>query len=218
MLIKVYQKNPQLRAIKQAIEILTKGGLIVYPTDTIYGLGCDLHNKKAIEKLYRIKQMDEKTPLSFISPDLSEVARYAEVSDRAYRVMNRCLPGPFTFILPATKEVNKHMLYKRKQIGIRVPDDNICRLLTKTLGNPIINTSVPLWGEKLLNSGEAIHEQFVKQIDLGFGQQPADIVIRHADADLLALIEHVLVHFPGRRQNKGKRAGQAPVHNPVGPV
>jgi len=166
MLIKVYQKNPQLRAIKQAIEILTKGGLIVYPTDTIYGLGCDLHNKKAIEKLYRIKQMDEKTPLSFISPDLSEVARYAEVSDRAYRVMNRCLPGPFTFILPATKEVNKHMLYKRKQIGIRVPDDNICRLLTKTLGNPIINTSVPLWGEKLLNSGEAIHEQFAKQIDL----------------------------------------------------
>ena len=166
MLIKVYQKNPQLRAIRQAIEILTSGGLIVYPTDTIYGLGCDLHNKKAIEKLYRIKKMDEKTPLSFISPDLREVARYAEVSDRAYRLMNRSLPGPFTFILPATKEVNKHMLYKRKQIGIRVPDDNICRMLTRTLGNPIINTSVPLWGEKLLNSGEAIHEQFAKQIDL----------------------------------------------------
>jgi tRNA threonylcarbamoyl adenosine modification protein (Sua5/YciO/YrdC/YwlC family) len=166
MLIKVYQKNPQLRAIRQAVEIITSGGLIVYPTDTIYGLGCDLHNKKAIEKLYRIKQMDEKTPLSFISPDLREVARYAEVSDRAYRIMNRCLPGPFTFILPATREVNKHMLYKRKQIGIRVPDDSICKVLTRTLGNPIINTSVPLWGEKLLNTGEAIHEQFAKQIDL----------------------------------------------------
>jgi tRNA threonylcarbamoyl adenosine modification protein (Sua5/YciO/YrdC/YwlC family) len=166
MLIKVYQKNPQLRAIKQAVEIIQSGGLIVYPTDTIYGLGCDLHNKKALEKLYRIKQMDEKTPLSFISPDLSEVARYAEVSDRSYRLMNRHLPGPFTFILPATKEVNKHMLYKRKQIGIRVPDDNICRLLSQTLGNPVINTSVPLWGEKILNSGEAIHEHFTKQIDL----------------------------------------------------
>jgi tRNA threonylcarbamoyl adenosine modification protein (Sua5/YciO/YrdC/YwlC family) len=166
MLLKVYNKNPQMRAITQAVGILKNGGLIVYPTDTIYGLGCDLHNKKAIEKLYRIKQMDEKTPLSFISPDLSEVSRYAEVSDRAYRLLNKHLPGPFTFILPATKEVNKHMLFKRKQIGIRVPDDAICQLLTRTMGNPIINTSVPLWGEKILNSGDAIHEHFVKQIDL----------------------------------------------------
>ncbi len=165
MLLKVYKKNPQMRAINQAVEMLKNGGLIVYPTDTIYGLGCDLHNKKAIEKLYRIKQMDEKTPLSFISPDLREVSRYAEVSDRAYRLMNKHLPGPFTFILPATKEVNKHMIFKRKQIGIRVPDDEICHLLTRTLGNPIINTSVPLWGEKILNSGEAIHDYFEKKID-----------------------------------------------------
>ncbi len=166
MLIQVYKKNPQLRAIRQAVEILRDGGLIVYPTDTIYGLGCDLHNKKALKKLYRIKAMEEKTPLSFISPDLREVSRYAEVSDRAYRIMNRYLPGPFTFILPATKEVNKHMLYNRKEIGIRVPDDTICRLLTQTLENPIINTSVPLWGETILNSGEAIHEHFEKQVDL----------------------------------------------------
>jgi tRNA threonylcarbamoyl adenosine modification protein (Sua5/YciO/YrdC/YwlC family) len=166
MLVKVYKKNPQMRAIRQAVEILQSGGLIVYPTDTIYGLGCDLHNKRAIEKLYRIKEMDEKTPLSFISPDLSEVSRYAEVTDKAYRILNRYLPGPFTFILAAKKEVNKHMLYKRKQIGIRVPEDAICKLLTQTLGNPIINTSVPLWGEKILNSGEAIHEYFVKQLDM----------------------------------------------------
>ena len=166
MLVRVYSKNPQLRAIRQAVEILKNGGLVVYPTDTIYGLGCDLHNKKALKKLYRIKGMDEKTPLSFISPDLSEVSRYAGVSDKAYRIMNRCLPGPFTFILPAKKEVNKNMLYKRKGIGIRVPDDTICRLLTQTLGNPVISTSVPLWGEKILNSGEAIHEYFEKQIDL----------------------------------------------------
>lgn len=166
MLIKVYENNPQMRAIRQAVEILQKGGLIVYPTDTLYGLGCDLMNKKALKKLYRIKEMDEKTPLSLIAPDLSEVSHYADVTDKAYRIINRCLPGPFTFILPATKEVNKHMLFKRKELGFRVPDNNVCRLLTEALGNPIINTSVPLWGEKILNSGEAIHEHFGKQIDI----------------------------------------------------
>ena len=121
MIIQTYEQNPQPRAIRTAVEVLRDGGLIVYPTDTIYGLGCDLHNKRALEKLYRIKGMDEKSPLSFISPDLSKVSQYAQVGNRAYRIMNKCLPGPFTFILPAMKEVNRYMLYKRKQIGIRVP-------------------------------------------------------------------------------------------------
>ncbi len=166
MIIKVFEKNPQIRAIKKAVEILKNGGLIVYPTDTIYGLGCDLHNKKAIQKLYRIKKMNEKSPLSFISFDLSNVSFYAQVSNRAYRLMNKKLPGPYTFILPAMKEVNRYMLYKRKQIGIRVPDSNVCRTLTEHLGNPIISTSVPLWEEKVLNSGDVIYEYFSKQIDL----------------------------------------------------
>lgn len=166
MIIPVYEKNPPLRAIRKAVDILRAGGLIVYPTDTIYGLGCDLHNKKALEKIFRIKAMNEKSPLSFISPDLSRVATYAHVSNRAYRLINKCLPGPFTFILPAMKEVNKYMLYKRKQIGIRVPDSNVCRVLTQELGNPVISTSVPLWGEKVMNSGEVIHDHFGKQIDL----------------------------------------------------
>jgi tRNA threonylcarbamoyl adenosine modification protein (Sua5/YciO/YrdC/YwlC family) len=166
MILKLHEQNPHLRAIRSAVEVLRNGGLIVYPTDTIYGLGCDLHNKRALEKLYRIKNMDEKSPLSFISPDLSNVSQYAQVGNRAYRIMNKCLPGPFTFILPAMKEVNRYMLYKRKQIGIRVPASNICRMLTLELGNPIINTSVPLWGEKVLNSGEVIDDQFGSQIDL----------------------------------------------------
>ena len=166
MIIRIYEKNPQARAIKKAVEILLDGGLVVYPTDTIYGLGCDLHNRKAFEKLYRIKGMDQKTPLSFISPDLSNVSYYAMVSNKAYRLMNKYLPGPFTFILPAKKEVNKYMLHKRKQIGIRVPDSNVCRMLTEELGNPLISTSVPLWTDKVLNSGEAIHDYFGKQIDL----------------------------------------------------
>ena len=166
MIIRVYENNPQLRAINKAVEILQSGGLVVYPTDTIYGLGCDLHNKKALEKIFRIKEMDEKSPLSFISPDLSEVSRYAKVSNKAYRVMNKCLPGPFTFILPAMKEVNRYMLYKRKQIGIRVPGSNVCQMLAQELGNPLISTSVPLWREKVLNSGEIIHDYFGKEIDL----------------------------------------------------
>ncbi len=166
MLMRVYEDNPPRRAIQLAVDVLHAGGLIVYPTDTIYGLGCDLHNKKALEKIFRIKQMDEKNPLSFISPDLSNVSAYAKVSNRAYRVMNMHLPGPFTFILPAMKEVNRYMLYRRKNIGIRVPDSNVCRALTRELGNPIISTSVPLWKETVLNSGEAIHDYFEKQIDL----------------------------------------------------
>ena len=166
MLVRVYEENPPMRTIRKAVDVLKEGGLIVYPTDTIYGLGCDLHNKKALEKLYRIKKMDEKTPLSFISPDLSNVSYYAHVPNRAYRLMNRHLPGPYTFILPAKKEVNKYMLYKRKQIGIRVPDSNVCRALTRELGNPVISTSVPLWREKVLNSGEAIHDYFGKEIDV----------------------------------------------------
>ena len=166
MIIRVYENNPQLRAINKAIEILRSGGLVVYPTDTIYGLGCDLHNKKALEKIFCIKEMDEKSPLSFISPDLSEVSKYAKVSNQAYRVMNKCLPGPFTFILPAMKGVNRYMLYKRKQIGIRVPGSNVCQMLAQELGNPLISTSVPLWREKVLNSGEIIHDYFGKEIDL----------------------------------------------------
>ncbi len=166
MILKIHEANPHLRAIRSAADALRSGGLIVYPTDTLYGLGCDLHNKRALEKLYRIKDMDEKSPLSFISPDLSNVSQYAQVGNRAYRIMNKCLPGPFTFILPAMKEVNRFMLYKRKQIGIRVPASNVCRMLTEELGNPIISTSVPLWGEKVLNTGEAIDEQFGSRIEL----------------------------------------------------
>ena len=166
MIIRVYEDNPQVRAINKAVEILQSGGLVVYPTDTIYGLGCDLHNKKALEKIFRIKEMNEKSPLSLISPDLSEVSRYAKVSNQAYRVMNKCLPGPFTFILPAMKEVNRYMLYKRKQIGIRVPGRNACQMLARELGNPLISTSVPLWREKVLNSGEIIHDYFGKEINL----------------------------------------------------
>jgi tRNA threonylcarbamoyl adenosine modification protein (Sua5/YciO/YrdC/YwlC family) len=164
--MRIFESHPQARTIIRAVEVLRDGGLVVYPTDTLYGLGCDLHNKKALEKLYRIKGLDEKSPLSFISHDLSHVSEYAQVSNRAYRLINRYLPGPYTFILPATREVNRYMLFKRKAIGFRVPDSNVCRMLSEELGTPIISTSVPLWREQVLNSGEVIDEYFGRQIDL----------------------------------------------------
>lgn len=196
MILRIFEKNPQPRVIQQAVEVLKTGGLVVYPTDTIYGLGCDLHNRKALRKLYRIKDMDEKSPLSFISPDLSNVSKYAKVSNRTYRLMNKYLPGPFTFILPAMQEVNRYMLYKRKQIGIRVPDSNVCRALTQKLGNPIISTSVPLWSEKVLNSGEVIHDYFGDQIDLVL-----DIGILVSKPSTIVDVSHDEFHIV--RQGKG---------------
>lgn len=166
MIMRIFESHPQARMITKAVDVLREGGLVVYPTDTIYGLGCDLHNKKALKKLCRIKGLDEKSPLSFISHDLSHVSEYAQVSNRAYRLINRYLPGPYTFILPATREVNRYMLFTRKNIGFRVPASNVCRMLSEELGNPIISTSVPLWREQVLNSGEVIDEYFGRQIDL----------------------------------------------------
>ena len=166
ILLKVFDENPQLRAIQKAAEILNNDGLIIYPTDTIYGLGCSLYSKKGLEKLYKIKNMNAKTPLSFIASDLSNVSNFAQVDNQNYRLLNKYLPGPYTFILPANRKINKYMLYDRKEVGIRVPKNNICRVLTEELGCPVITTSVPLWGEEILNNGEKIANHFSREIDL----------------------------------------------------
>ena len=163
---KVYEDNPNPRIISKAVNCLQNDGLIVYPTDTIYGLGCSLHNKKALQRLYKIKNMSIKDPLSFVAPDLSNVSNYAIVENSAYRILKKYLPGPFTFILPANRNINKFMLSKRKEVGIRVPDNNICRALTTELGAPIVTTSVPIWKEEILNNGEAIAESFSRDIDM----------------------------------------------------
>lgn len=165
-ILKVYENSPPPRAISAAISILENDGLIVYPTDTIYGLGCSLHSKKALERLYRIKGMDKKTPLSFIASDLSTISEYALVENKNYRILNRYLPGPFTFILPANRLTNKYMLYSRNEVGIRIPQNSICAALTDYLGYPIVTTSVPLWGEEILNDGEKIALFFANEIDL----------------------------------------------------
>ena len=144
MLISVNPQNPQQRLINRVSEALDKGGLIAYPTDTFYGIGCDLLNKKGIQLIHKLKNRPLKKPFSIIFDSLKEISRYARVSNYAYKNMKRCLPGPYTFVLEGTKLVPKIMLTKRKTVGIRVPDNQICMAIVRTLGRPIISTSAGL--------------------------------------------------------------------------
>ncbi len=166
MIITINPKNPQIRLIRKVAEVLKEGGVIGYPTDTIYGVGCDLFHQEAIRKIHRLKGIDEKKPLSFICSDLKDIRRYAYVSNYAYKMMKRLLPGPYTFILEATKLVPKIAMTKQKTVGIRIPDNRICLALVKELGNPIISTSVNKPDEGLYNDPSEIGERFGKQLDL----------------------------------------------------
>ncbi len=166
MIITINPKNPQKRLIRKVVDHLEQGGIIGYPTDTIYGLGCDLFNPEAIEKIRRLKKVDGKKPLSFICSDLKDISRYAYVSNYAYKIMKRLLPGAYTFILKATKLVPKIAQTKQKTVGIRIPDNKICLALVKELGHPIVSTSVSKTGEGLYNDPAEIEERFGKQIDL----------------------------------------------------
>jgi tRNA threonylcarbamoyl adenosine modification protein (Sua5/YciO/YrdC/YwlC family) len=166
MVFRINPSNPQKRLIDKAVDLLKEGGVIAYPTDTIYGFGCDMYNKKAIQRIYQIKKRDPQKPFSFICSDLKNISLYAQVTNQAYKIMKRCLPGPYTFILPGTKLVPKIMTTKRKTVGIRVPDNNICLALVRTLGNPIISTSVGFSGREALSDPSLIEETFGAQIDL----------------------------------------------------
>lgn len=144
MLIQINPDNPQLRLIQQVVEQLRSGAIICYPTDTGYGVGCDLFHQKAIKRLMQIKKRPAGKPFSFMCSSLTHISEYAHVSNMAYRLMKKNLPGAYTFVLPGTKLVPKIMATKQKTVGIRVPDHPICRLLIETLGNPVINTSIPV--------------------------------------------------------------------------
>lgn len=138
----------------RAVEELRRGGIVAYPTDTVYGLGCALDEKKSIDKLYRMKSMAGHTPLAFLCPNLSDIARYAVVDNQAYRILKRSTPGPFTFILPATRDVPKRLMPKRKEVGIRVPDHPIPQALLRELGQPIVSTSASKDDALCLDAGE----------------------------------------------------------------
>lgn len=141
--ISVDERWPNARQIDRAAQIIESGGLVVYPTDTFYGLGCDMMNKKSVERVYEMKGKNRKHPLSFICPDLKNIARFAVVSNIAYRLMKRILPGAYTIILPAAREVPRLMMSKSATVGIRVPDHPVTRMLAERLQNPIVTTSVP---------------------------------------------------------------------------
>ncbi|MFA7289543.1 MAG: L-threonylcarbamoyladenylate synthase [Melioribacteraceae bacterium] len=158
--------TPQLRFINKAVEVLKNGGVIIYPTDTVYGIGCDIYNKEALERVYDIKHEAGTKLFSFICPDLKDIAKYAKVSDYAYKSMKKHLPGPYTFVLPAAKEVPKKLWTKRNTVGIRVPNHAVAILLAKELGNPIVSTSVTKRNGDPLYDPLEIQAIFNSQVDL----------------------------------------------------
>ncbi len=158
--------TPQQRFINKAVEVLKNGGVIIYPTDTVYGFGCDIFNKEALQRIYDIKNESGTKLFSFMCPDLKDIAQYAKVSDYAYKTMKKLLPGPYTFVLPAAKEVPKKLWTKRKTVGIRVPDNLVALTLVRELGNPIISTSVTnRLGGNYFDPAE-IRAVFENQVDL----------------------------------------------------
>ncbi len=159
MIVNINSDNPQKRLINRVCETLDKGGIIAYPTDTFYGIGCDIYNKKGIQLIHKLKNRPLKKPFSIICDSLKDVSRYAQVSNYAYKNMKRCLPGPYTFILEATKLVPKIMLTKRKTVGIRVPDNRISLAIVESLGRPIISTSAGL------DDSYSIQESYAHAID-----------------------------------------------------
>lgn len=144
MLLKIYPENPSQQQIRKVVDCLKSGGIVIYPTDTVYGFGCDIYNKKAVERITQIKGIKkEKANFSFICFDLSHIADYTRpISNEVYKLMRKNLPGPFTFILNANNKVPKLFQSKKKTVGIRVPNNNIIRSIVKEFGNPIMSTSV----------------------------------------------------------------------------
>lgn len=158
--------DPELRYINKAIKVLKEGGVIIYPTDTVYGIGCDIFNKQALDRVREIKSNPDIKLLSFICSDLKNISKYAKVSDYAYKTMKRLLPGPYTFILPASKEVPKKLWTKRKTVGIRIPDHAVALKIVEGMGNPIVSTSTATRKGELLVSPLEIKSIFDFQVDL----------------------------------------------------
>ena len=188
--LKLYPQNPDPRRIEHVVRALRNGAVIIYPTDTIYGMGCDIHNARAVERVARIKGIKPaKNDFSFICYDLSHIADYARVSNQAFKLMKRVLPGPFTFLLEASGNVPKLLNTNKKTVGIRVPDHNIPRQIVQELGNPIITTSIRDEDEVIEYSTdpELIFEKFQHQVDIiidgGYGGNIASTIVDATDDD-----------------------------------
>ncbi|HJA87935.1 MAG TPA: threonylcarbamoyl-AMP synthase [Candidatus Parabacteroides intestinavium] len=184
MLIKIYEENPNPKDVAKVVKTLQDGGLVIYPTDTVYAIGCDALNVRAVEKICRMKGVNpQKSNLSIVCYDLSNLSEYAKVSNAAFKLMKRCLPGPYTFILPTSNELPK--IYKnRKEVGIRVPDNRIVRTIVRELGNPLLTMSVhdeEDEGLEYSTDPELIEEKYAGRVDLvidgGYGGlEPSTVV------------------------------------------
>jgi tRNA threonylcarbamoyl adenosine modification protein (Sua5/YciO/YrdC/YwlC family) len=185
MLIKIYPENPNPKAIAQAVEVLSKGGLLIYPTDTVYGLGCDINHAKAVELVCRLKNINlKKQNLSFICSDLSHLSDFAKPIDNStFKLIKRHLPGPFTFILEANNNVPKLFKNNKKTVGIRVPNNSIINEIVKQLGNPVLSTSIHDEDEiiEYTTDPELIHEKWGDKVDLvidgGYGDNVASTIV-----------------------------------------
>lgn len=177
MLLEINPINPQPRLVAQVVQALNKGGVVAYPTDTTYGIGCSIFNKKGVDRIYAIKQRERKKPFSFICADLSDIARFAQVSNYAFKVMKRLLPGPYTFVLDATAIVPDLLLTKQKTVGIRIPSNRICLAIVKELGHPIVTTSANLSGEEPIGDPLEVEQEMGKLLDFTVdgGQLTADV-------------------------------------------
>ncbi len=195
-LIKIYNENPNSKEIEKAVKVLKNGGLIIYPTDTVYGLGCDILNNKALEKIARIKGVKlEKANFSFICYDLSNLSEYVKQIDTpTYKILKRALPGPYTFILEGNNNLPK-VFKKKKTVGIRIPDNNIVREIVKELGNPIISTSIYDEDDVIeyTTDPELIFEKWQDKVDLvidgGYGDNLASTVIDLTNNDIQIIRE-----------------------------
>ena len=190
--IRLYEENPDPRKITQIVNVLRGGGLIIYPSDTIYGLGCDIFNQKAVDKVRRIKNVnDKKMDLAFVCYDLSHLSVYAKnVSTPEFKLMKKTLPGPYTFILNASSKVPKILKVKKKKVGIRIPNNRIPREIVKELGNPIVTTSLHDDDQILeyATDPELIYEQYKNQVDLiidgGYGDNQASTILDYSGEEL----------------------------------
>lgn len=199
MLLKLYDENPDPRQLKLIAQCLKDGGLIIYPTDTVYALGCDIFNKSAVEKVAQIKGIKaDKADFSFICHDLSHISDFTKQFDTAtFKILKKALPGPFTFILPANKSIPKLFENKKKTIGIRIPDNNITRMIVKEFGNPIISTSIHDDDEVIeyTTDPELIHEKYEDLVDIvidgGYGRNEASTVVDLSDGGITVLRQGV---------------------------
>ncbi len=194
---KVYVDSPHQRSINRAVEALREGKLIIYPTDTVYGVGCSLYRKQALEAVYRLKGKTKFEPMSLICESIQQASRYARITNFAFRVLKRCFPGPYTVILEATREIPKLMLARRKEVGIRIPDNRMVIQIVRTLGYPLANTSVNLEEGELLNDPQEIEQRYHHQAEVFLDAGPLP------DAEESTIIKVVREEIEVIREGKG---------------